>query len=91
MGRNDGIVVGRRTLEEELQAYGITNSQEFVIWDPVFQTVDKETHNLEVDDFLKGQTTLSKIHPFLVNGQMTPNFDTRVGPSLALASPLCHD
>lgn len=76
-------------LEEELQAYGITNSQEFVIWDPVFKTVSgKETHNLEVDDFLKGQTTLSKIHPFLVNGQMTPSFTTRVGEVLHLRA-LC--
>ena len=83
-----GLLWVEGPLEAELQAYGITNSQEFVIWDPVFQTVNKETHNLEVDDFLKGQTTLSKIHPFLVNGQMTPNFVTRVHQVLHLRA-LC--
>ena len=36
----------------------------------------KETHNIEVDEFLEGQTTLSKIHPFLVNGKMNPSFET---------------
>ena len=66
----------------------ITNSHEFVIWDPAFQSVDKKTHNFEVDEFLMGQTTLSKIHPFLVNGKLTPNFSIGVGQVLHLRT-LC--
>jgi len=83
-----GLLYVEGPLEEELKGYGITNSQEFVIWDPVFRDVDKPTHNLEVDEFLKGQTTLSKIHPFLVNGEMTPNFEVGVGEVLHLRA-LC--
>ena len=79
-----GLLYVEGPLEEELAGYGISLSQEFVIWDPVFKSVDKPTHNLEVDDFLKGQTTLSKIHPFLVNGAMTPNFNVGVGEVLHL-------
>jgi FtsP/CotA-like multicopper oxidase with cupredoxin domain len=75
-------------LEDELARYGVTQSEEFVIWDPAFQSVDKPTHNLEVDEFLMGQTTLSKIHPFLVNGKITPNFNVGVGEVLHLRS-LC--
>jgi FtsP/CotA-like multicopper oxidase with cupredoxin domain len=68
------------------------NSQEFVLWDPAFQSV-KETkpdahHDIQVDEFLLGQTTLSKIHPFLVNGQITPNFDVGVNEVLHLRA-LC--
>lgn len=77
-----GLLYVDGPLEEELASYGITHSEEFVIWDPAFKSVDKETHNLEVDDFLMGQTTLSKIHPFLVNGKMKPNFNTGVGEVL---------
>ena len=78
-------------LEEELQQYGITNTQEFVLWDPAFRPVEErppDYHNLEVDEFLMGQTTLSKIHPFLVNGQLTPNFETNVDQVLHLRA-LC--
>jgi len=63
-------------LEGELKAYGVTQKQEFVLWDPAFRKVEAETHNLEVDQFLMGQTTLSKIHPFLVNGQYNPMLAT---------------
>jgi len=74
-------------LEAELAQYGVTNNtHEFVIWDPAFRSVngasDDGPHNLEVDEFLMGQTTLSKIHPFLVNGVMTPNFETAAGQVL---------
>jgi FtsP/CotA-like multicopper oxidase with cupredoxin domain len=83
-----GLLYVEGPLEDELARYGITNSHEFVIWDPAFKSVDKTTHNLEVDEFLMGQTTLSKIHPFLVNGKMTPNFEVGVGEVLHLRS-LC--
>lgn len=72
-----GLVYVEGPLEEELATkYGVTRSEEFVIFDPAFRAVEgKETsHNLEVDEFLMGQTTLSKIHPFLVNGEITPTF-----------------
>ncbi|CAJ1946660.1 unnamed protein product [Cylindrotheca closterium] len=72
------------TLESELGGYGITTTKDFVIWDPAFQNVDKDTHNIEVDEFLEGQTTLSKIHPFLVNGEMNPTFETATGQVLHL-------
>jgi FtsP/CotA-like multicopper oxidase with cupredoxin domain len=76
--------------EKELAAYNVKRSEEFVIFDPAFRAVDKlPSHNLEVDEFLMGQTTLSKIHPFLVNGQLTPNFDNvRVNQVLHLRA-LC--
>lgn len=70
-----GLLYVDGPLEEELKAYGIEHTQEMVIWDPAFKAVNKPTHNLEVDEFLLGQTTLSKIHPFLVNGEYIPNFD----------------
>mmetsp|Transcript_12787 Transcript_12787/g.23998 ORF Transcript_12787/g.23998 Transcript_12787/m.23998 type:complete len:650 (-) Transcript_12787:170-2119(-) len=79
-----GVLYVEGPLEEELEHYGITNSHEFVIWDPAFKQVDKPTHNLEVDEFLLGQTTLSKIHPFLVNGVMNPTFEVHVGEVLHL-------
>lgn len=79
-----GLLYVEGPLEEELGHYGITNTQEFVIWDPAFKHVDKPTHNLEVDEFLMGQTTLSKVHPFLVNGVMNPTFEARVGEVLHL-------
>ena len=83
-----GLLWVEGPLEDELARYGITHSQEFVIFDPAFKNVNKSTHNLEVDDFLMGQTTLSKIHPFLVNGEMSPNFSVGVGEVLHLRS-LC--
>ena len=84
-----GLLYVDGPLEDELASYGITNTQEFVIWDPAFQAVEgKSTHNLEVDEFLMGQTTLSKIHPFLVNGQMTPDFTVGVNEVLHLRA-LC--
>lgn len=83
-----GLLYVEGPLEEELADYGVTLSQEFVIWDPAFKSVSKPTHNLEVDEFLMGQTTLSKIHPFLVNGKMTPNFNVGVGEVLHLRA-LC--
>ena len=80
-----GLLYIEGPLEEELQRQGVRqHSEEFVIWDPALRNVDEPTHNLEVDDFLMGQTTLSKIHPFLVNGQMTPNFRAVAGEPLHL-------
>jgi len=77
------LYVGKHTLEKELQKYNVRNTHEFVIWDPAFQYVPNQpTHDLEVDEFLLGQTTLSKIHPFLVNGQINPTFTTKVGQVL---------
>lgn len=77
-----GLFYVEGPLEQELENYGIVNSHEFVIWDPAFKSVDKPTHNLEVDEFLLGQTTLSKIHPFLINGQMNPTFEVHAGEVL---------
>lgn len=71
-------------LERELEGYGIANTKEFVIWDPAFQSVNKDTHDIEVDEFLNGQTTLSKIHPFLVNGKINPSYETATGQVLHL-------
>lgn len=78
------LYVDNGTLESELEGYGITQTKDFVIWDPAFKAVDKETHNIEVDEFLEGQTTLSKIHPFLVNGKKNPSFETATGQVLHL-------
>lgn len=65
---------------ELAEKYGIDQAAEFVLWDPAFQNVREKngitTHDIEVDEFLLGQTTLSKIHPFLVNGQITPKLAT---------------
>jgi len=87
-----GLVYVQGNLEHELQdKYNIRNSQEFVLWDPAFQAVQNKNdddHDIEVDEFLLGQTTLSKIHPFLVNGQITPTFETRAGEILHLRA-LC--
>lgn len=83
-----GVLYVEGPLEQELKEYGITNTHEFVIWDPAFKSVDKPGHNLEVDEFLLGQTTLSKIHPFLVNGEVTPGFEVAVGEVLHLRA-LC--
>ena len=66
-------------LEKELHDYGIVQQEEFVIWDPAFQQVEGKAHDIEVDEFLMGQTTLSKIHPFLVNEQTNPVFTTKKG------------
>jgi len=55
---------------------------------PAFKSVDKPSHKLEVDEFLLGQTTLSKIHPSLVNGEVTPGFEVAVGEVLNLIA-LC--
>jgi len=84
------LYVDEQMLPRELQRYGVTRTHEFVIWDPAFRSVDgtADGHNLEVDEFLMGQTTLSKIHPFLVNGVMTPNFDISTGEVLHLRT-LC--
>jgi hypothetical protein len=35
-----GLLYVDGPLEAELQEYGITNTQEFVIWDPAFRSVD---------------------------------------------------
>ncbi|CAB9517969.1 Multicopper oxidase mco [Seminavis robusta] len=76
-------------LEDEMAAFGVSNVHEFVIWDPALRAVHNEpSHNLEVDRFLLGQTTLSKIHPFLVNGKYNPTFTTAAGQVLWLRS-LC--
>ena len=67
------------SFRKELERYQITNTHEFVLWDPAFQEVhDQNSHNLQVDEFLLGQTTLSKIHPFLINGEINPTFTTSV-------------
>lgn len=79
-----GLLYVDGPLEHELEGYGITNTQEMVIWDPALRAVNKPTHDLEVDEFLMGQTTLSKIHPFLVNGEYKPNFDIFVNEILHL-------
>jgi len=84
-----GVLYVDGPLESELAAYNIKNVQEFVIWDPALRQVENaKTHNLEVDRFLLGQTTLSKIHPFLVNGQDNPTFTTHVREVLWLRT-LC--
>ena len=79
-----GLLYVEGPLEEELAQYGVTRQQEFVLWDPAFQAVNKPTHNLEVDQFLLGQTTLSKIHPFLINGQYNPTYEVGAGEVLWL-------
>lgn len=72
------IYVEGGEFENELASYNVRDTREFVLWDPAFQDVSGSkpgaAHNIEVDEFLMGQTTLSKIHPFLVNGEITPNF-----------------
>ena len=83
-----GLLYVDGSLEEELASYGVTNSNEFVVWDPAFRAVEAEDHELEVDEFLLGQTTLSKIHPFLVNGVETPSFTVSAGEVLHFRS-LC--
>lgn len=83
-----GLLYVDGPLEKELSDYGVVQMEEFVIWDPAFKSVNRPTHDIEVDDFLMGQTTLSKIHPFLVNGQINPTFTTRKGQVLWLRS-LC--
>jgi FtsP/CotA-like multicopper oxidase with cupredoxin domain len=85
-----GVLYVDGPLQEELANYGVMHAQEFVIWDPAFKAVSNKTdgHDLEVDDFLMGQTTLSRIHPFLVNEQLTPNFDITVNEVLWLRT-LC--
>ena len=77
-----GLLYVEGPLMDELTNYGVTHSHEFVIWDPAFQNVSRPTHDLEVDDFLMGQTTLSKIHPFMVNGQINPTFTVPAGEVL---------
>jgi len=81
-----GLLYVDGPLLDELASYGVTRTEEFVIWDPAFRLVDDRNgtrgHNLEVDEFLMGQTTLSKIHPFLVNGRVTPDFAVGVGEVL---------
>lgn len=75
-----GLLKVEGNLMKELsEKYGIVDSRDFVIWDPAFQDITKikpyADHDIEVDEFLNGQTTLSKIHPFLVNGEINPLFD----------------
>jgi FtsP/CotA-like multicopper oxidase with cupredoxin domain len=74
-----GLVKVEGNLMNELSGYGVVDSRDFVIWDPAFQDIRElrpnADHDIEVDEFLNGQTTLSKIHPFLVNGEITPLFD----------------
>lgn len=87
-----GLIYVEGNLERELQQYNVHNTQEFVLWDPAFQDIrDKKPqaeHDIQVDEFLLGQTTLSKIHPFLVNGQITPNYNVGVNEVLHLRA-LC--
>lgn len=77
-----GVMYVDGPLEEELQRQGVDRGQEFVIWDPAMKAIDEKT--ISVDDFLMGQTTLSKIHPFLVNGEYNPKFQVEVGETLWL-------
>jgi FtsP/CotA-like multicopper oxidase with cupredoxin domain len=79
-----GLLFVDGPLESELADYGVKNMKEFVIWDPALKAVTKPSHNLEVDEFLMGQTTLSKIHPFTVNGEINPSFETSTGEVLHL-------
>mmetsp|Transcript_4567 Transcript_4567/g.13147 ORF Transcript_4567/g.13147 Transcript_4567/m.13147 type:complete len:682 (-) Transcript_4567:564-2609(-) len=64
--------------KELRETYNVLDTRDFVVWDPVFQDVSDRKpgaeHSIEVDEFLLGQTTLSKIHPFLVNGEINPEF-----------------
>ncbi|KAG7347238.1 cupredoxin [Nitzschia inconspicua] len=87
-----GLIYVEGNLERELKEYNIHNSQEFVLWDPAFQDIRNQKphaeHDIQVDEFLLGQTTLSKIHPFLVNGQITPNYNVAVNEVLHLRA-LC--
>ncbi|VEU36547.1 unnamed protein product [Pseudo-nitzschia multistriata] len=73
-----GLVKVEGKLMEDLERYNVRDSRDFVIWDPALQSVKDAKpdadHDVEVDEFLAGQTTLSKIHPFLVNGEITPVF-----------------
>jgi len=78
-----GLLYVDGPLDQELEDYGVTETHEFVIWDPAFRSVNDNTADpthvhLEVDEFLLGQTTLSKIHPFTVNGQINPSFTIQV-------------
>ena len=89
-----GLVKIEGTFVEELRTrHGVTDSRDFVIWDPAFQDVRDlkpgATHDIEVDEFLNGQTTLSKIHPFLVNGEITPLFDNVVAGEVLHLRVLC--
>lgn len=88
-----GLVKVEGKLMTELEDYNVRDSRDFVIWDPAFQNIRGQKpnakHDIEVDEFLLGQTTLSKIHPFLVNGEITPRFDNvSVGQVLHLRA-LC--
>lgn len=83
-----GLLYVHGPLLQELSEKGISNTHEFLIWDPVFRQVEAEDHNLQVDEFLMGQTTLSKIHPFVVNGEINPTFTVGVGEVLHLRA-LC--
>eukprot|EP00527_Entomoneis_sp_CCMP2396_P002804 CAMPEP_0198145930 /NCGR_PEP_ID=MMETSP1443-20131203/26230_1 /TAXON_ID=186043 /ORGANISM="Entomoneis sp., Strain CCMP2396" /LENGTH=501 /DNA_ID=CAMNT_0043809695 /DNA_START=233 /DNA_END=1738 /DNA_ORIENTATION=+ len=79
-----GVLYVDGPLEQELADFGVKKQEEFVIWDPVFRNVSAPTHDIEVDEFLMGQTTLSKIHPFLINGKDAPTFELSVGEVLWL-------
>jgi len=73
-----GVLYVDGPLEKELAGYGVNLQKEFVIWDPALRSVKPDPpakHNAEVDEFLMGQTTLSKIHPFLINGKEEPHYD----------------
>eukprot|EP00536_Pseudo-nitzschia_multiseries_P004373 jgi/Psemu1/295550/fgenesh1_pm.72_\ len=77
------------TSSELAQKYNVRTTRDFVVWDPAFQDVtDRKPdagHDIEVDEFLAGQTTLSKIHPFLVNGEINHRLeDIAVGEVLHL-------
>mmetsp|Transcript_2016 Transcript_2016/g.3774 ORF Transcript_2016/g.3774 Transcript_2016/m.3774 type:complete len:749 (-) Transcript_2016:701-2947(-) len=88
-------------LKELAETYNVRDSRDFVVWDPAFQSVagsdsdsdsdDRTTpeHDIEVDEFLLGQTTLSKIHPFLVNGQITPKLEPVVVGQVLHLRVLC--
>lgn len=83
-----GVLYIDGPLDQELANYGVTRQEEFVSWDPAFRRVDEPTHDIEVDEFLLGQTTLSKIHPFLINGKTNPTFEISAGQVLWLRT-LC--
>lgn len=74
-----GLLKVEGNLMKELSDYNVVDSRDFVIWDPAFQDVSdirpNADHDIEVDEFLNGQTTLAEIHPFLINGEITPQFD----------------
>ena len=79
-----GLLYVEGPLEDELAAYGVVHREELVLWDPALEEVNQPTHTLQVDEFLRGQTGLSRIHPILVNELLNPTLTTTVGTGQVL-------